>query len=120
MFDNRLRIQSWSSVFSADTRRYKPRLNPALTYFGHFGPRTGSVQTPVCCGYGAIDDVVFSQQDSPVRLFLGPSWGRVFKILLSSVGRRIEQAVQVGERFSTTSVRRIGVKKIITQTKEYA
>jgi hypothetical protein len=58
--------------------------------------------------------------DLAVRLFLGPSWRRVFKILLASVGRRIEMAVRVVERFSATSVRRIGVKKIIIQTKKYA
>jgi hypothetical protein len=59
-------------------------------------------------------------KDLAVRLFLGPSRRRVFKILLASVGRCIEKAVGVGQRFSATRVRRIGVKKIITQTKEYA
>jgi hypothetical protein len=60
------------------------------------------------------------QHYSLVRLFLGPSWRRVFKILLTSVRRYIEKAVRVGVRFRATSVRRIGVKKITFQTKEYA
>jgi hypothetical protein len=59
-------------------------------------------------------------KDLAVRLFLGPSWRGVFKILLASVGRCIKKAVRVGKRFSATRVRRVGVKKIITQTKEYA
>src|SRR4029077_5261558 len=51
--------------------------------------------------------------DFSVGRLLRPTGGRIFKVLLPSIGCCVEQAVSVRERFSSTRIGRVGVENVV-------
>src|SRR5205823_5888469 len=51
---------------------------------------------------------------------LRPAGGRIFKILLASPRRDVEQRAGVGQRFGTARVTRPGVEDVIAELEEHA
>src|SRR5262245_44562114 len=72
---------------------------------------------PIACTLPAVSPYLLHLA---VGRLLRPPGGRVLKVLLPAIGRRVKEAVGVGEPFGAAGVGRVGMENVVVEAEEDA